>query len=79
MLTFAAYFALGVVSDAIITVYYLAVASRRALRASILAAIIPLLSFAPIAQAIETHDWTYIIAFVLGNGAGTYLAVKRAK
>jgi hypothetical protein len=79
MLTFIGYFALGVVSDVIITIYYLAVASRRALRASALAIVIPLLSFAVIAQALETHDWTCILAFTLGNGAGTYWAVRKAR
>jgi hypothetical protein len=79
MLTFAAYVVLGIVSDVIITWYYLAIASRRAFQASILAVVIPLLSFAVIAQALETHDLTCVLAFVLGNGAGTYWAVKKAK
>lgn len=79
MPTFIGYLALGIVSDVIITWYYLAIASRRAFRASILAVIIPLLSFAVIARALETHDPTCIVGFVIGNGIGTFIAVRRSK
>jgi len=76
LLTLLIYVALGVVADIFIALYYMALSERRAFRASLYAVIIPLFTFGVIERALATHDVTCIIGFVIGNGIGTYIAVK---
>ena len=76
LLTLLIYVALGVVADIFIALYYMALSERRAFRASLYAVIIPLFTFGVIERALTTHDVTCIIGFVIGNGIGTYIAVK---
>ena len=76
LLTLLIYVALGVVADIFIALYYMALSERRAFRASLYAVIIPLFTFVVIERALATHDVTCIIGFVIGNGIGTYIAVK---
>lgn len=70
------YVGIGVIADVFIALYYMALSERRAFRASVYAVIIPLFTFVVIERALATHDVTCIIGFVIGNGIGTYLAVK---
>jgi len=76
LLTLLIYVALGVVADIFIALYYMALSERRAFQASLYAVIIPLFTFVVIERALATHDVTCIIGFVIGNGIGTYIAVK---
>jgi hypothetical protein len=75
--TLLIYVTLGVIADIFIALYYMALSGRRALSASLYAVIIPLFTFGVIERALATHDVTCIIGFVVGNGIGTYLAVRR--
>jgi len=70
------YVALGIVADIFIALYYMALSERRAFRASLYAVIIPLFTFGVIERALTTHDPKCIAGFVIGNGIGTYIAVK---
>jgi len=76
LLTLLIYVALGVVADVFIALYYMALSERRAFRASLYAVIIPLFTFGVIERALATHDMTCIVGFVVGNGIGTYWAVR---
>jgi hypothetical protein len=76
MITIIAYIALGVMGDILIARYYRSISDRRALSASIYALLIPLLTFGVMERALNTHDLRCIIGFVLGNGLGTYWAVR---
>ena len=76
LLTLFIYVALGVVADIFIALYYMALSERRAFRASLYAVIIPLFTFGVIERALTTHDLKCIVGFVVGNGIGTFLAVK---
>ena len=79
LLTLLIYVALGVIADVFIAWYYLALSERRAFRASVLAVLIPLFTFGVIERALATHDMTCIVGFVMGNGIGTYWAVRRKR
>ena len=79
MVTLLAYTALGILSDILVAWYYMALSARRAFRASALAVLIPLFTFGVIERALATHDLTCIVGFVVGNGIGTFIAVKRSK
>jgi hypothetical protein len=77
MWTLLIYVTLGVIADIFIARYYMALSARRALSASLYAIVIPLFTFGVIERALTTHDLTCIIGFVVGNGIGTFWAVKR--
>jgi hypothetical protein len=79
MVTLLAYVSLGILADIFIARYYMALSARRAWLASLYAVIIPLFTFGVIERAMTTRDWKCVVGFVIGNGAGTYWAVKRAK
>ena len=79
LLTLLIYVALGIVADIFIAWYYLALSERRAFRASVLAVLIPLFTFGVIERALATHDMTCIVGFVVGNGIGTYWAVRHSR
>jgi hypothetical protein len=76
LLTLLIYVVLGVVADVFIALYYIALSERRAFRASLYAVIIPLFTFGVMERALTTHDLKCIVGFVVGNGIGTFLAVK---
>jgi positive regulator of sigma E activity len=79
LLTLFIYVALGVVADIFIALYYMALSERRAFRASLYAVIIPLFTFGVIERALTTHDLKCIVGFVVGNGIGTYWAVRHSR
>ena len=79
MLTFIGYVLLGVLEDALVGKYYLAVSARRAFLASIWSFIIALLAFFVMANALETKNWMLFLAFALGNAIGTFLVVKHER
>jgi len=79
LMTLLIYLALGVVADIFIALYYMALSDRRAFEASLYAMIIPLFTFGVIERALTTHDLTCIVGFVVGNGIGTYWAVRHSR
>lgn len=79
MLTYAGYVALGAIADWLVGKYYMALSARRAFRASVLAAAIPLTTFLVMERALETRNVGLFLAFVAGNAIGTYFVVSRSK
>lgn len=69
---------LGVLSDVLVVRYYRAISERRAFLGSVYGVLIPLFTFLVIERALNTNQMGYFLAFVLGNGAGTYWQIKRA-
>ena len=75
-LSFIVYFVCGLVNDAAVARYYIAVHSDRAWEASFLAAYITAFNLIVISNIVVNPDLAMIIAFALGTGAGTGLAMK---
>lgn len=79
MITFFGYVALGVIADILVARYYMALSAHRALRASVLAAAIPLTTFLVMERALATRNVSLFLAFTAGNAMGTYWVVKHDK
>lgn len=71
------YFLLGVVQDFLIAKYYRALSLRSVMAASSLAALITLMTFVVI--KFTFGNLSFIIAYAMGTGAGTALALRRGK
>jgi len=71
------YFLAGVVTDFIIARYCLAVARRARYAASSLAMIITLFNFFILSRIVVRENVPLQIAFALGTGLGTFLAVGK--
>lgn len=71
------YFAVGLSSDFLIAKYYLCLSRRHRARASGLAVAIDLLGYIVTATLVLNRDFPSAIAFALGTGAGTWLALSK--
>jgi len=71
-----AYFLVGVVLDAIITIYYRAISSRRVWRASILAFVITATTVLLIENIVISHNPILILAYALGTSVGTWIGMS---
>ena len=74
-MAYAVYFVAGVIMDAIIALYYLALSSRRAFTASALASIITIATYLILEHLIISREYGLILAYAIGTGVGTYLAL----
>jgi len=75
----ALYFLVGVVVDAAVAAYYLAISRRKAGVAASVGALLTLFSVSIYGALIRVWSPELIAAFSLGTGAGTYLIVKLSK
>ena len=73
----AVYFLVGVVLDAIITIYYRAISSRRVWRASILAFVITAATVLLLENIIVSHSPVLILAYACGTAVGTAIGMGR--
>jgi len=71
----AAAFALGVLTDAIIAQYFIAVGERRILTAAALSIIVTAIPFFVTERAISLKRRAVFIAYALGCGAGTAIGL----
>ena len=76
---FLAYFAAGLVSDFLIANYYLFLSSRQRVKASALAVAIDFFGFIVTMFLVLNRDYPSAIAFALGTGAGTFVALGKKK
>lgn len=72
----AFYFGLGFVLDFLITMYTRFILQRRATWASLSGMLVTALNLWVIAEIVVSKNFILIIAFIVGQGCGTYLAVK---
>jgi lipid-A-disaccharide synthase-like uncharacterized protein len=70
------YFLVGVVLDAIITIYYRAISSRRVLRASFLAFVITGATVLLIENIVISRNPVLILAYALGTSVGTWIGMS---
>jgi len=71
----ALYLSLGMVIDLIITLYYRCISSRLVFPASILGAVITLVSFIIFNRIIVNWNKRLVIAYAVGTGVGTFLGL----
>lgn len=76
MILALAFFILGVVSDALITLHYIAITRGRALMAAMLTMLIGGLGYFIIRRIVVTWRLDLIIAELLGCAVGTFFIVK---
>ncbi len=76
LLIVAAYFALGLVRDALGALYYLAISRNRAYGASGLAALITLWDIFILANILFSRTIEGALAYAVGNAIGTLIALK---
>jgi hypothetical protein len=74
------YFSLGLLSDFLVTAYYIFVAKQWAFPAALISIPIALLNFWVIDKVlIATVSWPGAIAYALGNAIGCFLIMKIRK
>lgn len=76
---FLAYFAAGLVTDYLVARYYLFLSSRQRVQASALAVAIDFFGFMVTMLLVLNRDIPSAVAFALGTGVGTYVALGRGK
>ena len=79
VMLFLLYMALGISIDYLIARYYQSISRRLRFQASILSALITLLTVFVLAQVIQTTTPIPMFGYAAGNFIGTYLAVGRGK
>jgi hypothetical protein len=73
--SFLLYFALGLVTDVLVVLYYRMVQSGNVLPAVILSALITAVPFFVAERGISAKDRRMFVAYALGAGAGTALGM----
>lgn len=73
------YFALGIVGDILITLYYLFVGKLQAFPASFLAVLITLLNFFIIERVVVTTNWMLMVVYALGSAVGCFSIIFAQK
>jgi hypothetical protein len=73
------YFSIGVIQDYLIAKYYLALSRRLVWTASILAAIITLVTVKIFANVITSNETLLMVAYAIGTGTGCFLGIGGRK
>jgi len=73
------YFSVGLLQDYLIAKYYLALSRRSVWVASILAAVITLLTVKVFASVITSNETALMIAYAIGTGAGCFLGIGKRR
>jgi len=73
--SFLLYFALGLVTDVLVVLYYRMIQSGNVLPAVILSALITLVPLFVVERGITAKDRRLFVAYALGAGAGTALGM----
>ncbi len=73
------YFFVGLVRDWLATMYYRCVSREWAGSASIISGALTLFDIAIVAVVILSRAWLNIVAYAIGTGVGTYIAMKNTR
>lgn len=77
LLLFAAYLIVGIGLDYLLAHYYLSISAGYPFRASILSMIITAITVYVIASVIKSNNIVPFLGYILGNGIGTFLGVRK--
>ena len=76
------FFAVGVLQDIIVTLYYQSINKKESVHAATLSGIITVVNltvFYGILSALDQTVYSKIAAYAIGNAVGTYIIVRREK
>ncbi len=75
------YFALGIVGDLLVTLYYLFVGKLQGVPASLLTIVITLLNFFVIEKVVVTTNWAFMLIYAVGSAVGCFsiIAFEKAR
>jgi len=73
------YFGVGLMRDWLATMFYRSVSREWAGSASILSGVITLFDIMIAAVVIISRAWINVIAYALGTGVGTFIAMKNTR
>lgn len=73
------YFVLGIVSDVVVTLYYLFVGRLQALQASLMTVFITLLNFFIISKVVISENWILMVFYAAGCALGCFSIVFSQK
>jgi hypothetical protein len=71
------FFLLGAIEDFVVSLFYRAIADKKATRAGVISSVHTLLAVFVVASIIKGNSFLPLCAYALGGGAGTWLGVKR--
>jgi hypothetical protein len=71
------FFLLGAIEDFVVSLFYRAIADKKATRAGIISSVHTLLAVFVVASIIKGNSFLPLCAYALGGGMGTWLGVKR--
>jgi len=73
------YFGLGILTDILVTLYYISVGHRLAIRSAVLSLLMTLLGFFIIERIVVSTNWFLILSYALGSAIGCYSVIKLSK
>ena len=73
------YFGLGILTDVLVTLYYIAVGHRLAIRSAVLSLFLTLLGFLIIEKIVVSTNWFLILSYALGSAFGCYIVMMLTK
>jgi hypothetical protein len=73
--SFLLYFALGLITDVLVVLYYRMIQSGNVIPAVVLSALITLVPLFVVERGISAKDRRLFVAYAIGAGAGTFLGM----
>ncbi|HTZ41614.1 MAG TPA: hypothetical protein VMC07_00190 [Candidatus Omnitrophota bacterium] len=75
------YFALGIIGDILVTLYYLFIGKSQGLLAASMSLLITLLNFFVIGRVVVSNDWILMLIYALGGALGCFgiIAFQKSK
>jgi hypothetical protein len=71
------FFLLGAIEDFVVSLFYRAIADKKATRAGVISSVHTLLAVFVVASIIKGNSFLPLCAYALGGGFGTFAGVKR--
>lgn len=75
------YFALGIIGDILVTLYYLFIGRYQGILAALMSLLITLLNFFVIGRVVVGNDWILMVVYAMGGAIGCFgiIAFQKSK
>jgi len=73
------YFALGIIGDVLVTLYYLFIGRFQGMLAAMMSLLITLLNFFVIGRVVVSNDWILMIVYAAGGAVGCFIIIAYQK
>lgn len=73
------YFALGIIGDILVTLYYLFIGRFQGMLAAAMSLLITLLNFFVIGRVVVSNDWVLMVIYALGGAIGCFIIIAYQK